>query len=183
MGCLVETQRMAVRMGRNMRQKTDETAACAARIKRLREEAEMTQDQLGKAIGTSRDMVYKWEKDQNTPSTPFLQALAGVFRVDPQWLLTGKTRDSGPANEDDTDPALDEWLAMVVEFGDPPTEGEIEALRSMRPPPGKRFRPEWYGYVFPALRTLTTETQGQSRSSKAVASPIRQKARPTPSDS
>ena len=60
------------------------------RIKELRLERGMTQEEVGKLIGVKRYSVYGYEKGNNYPEVPGLIALADYFGVSTDYLL-GRT--------------------------------------------------------------------------------------------
>ena len=63
----------------------------AVRIKRLRERAGLTQEQLAKACHVSRSAVALWETDNTkTLKTQHLFAAADALGVDPKFLVTGR---------------------------------------------------------------------------------------------
>ena len=60
------------------------------RIKRLRLEKEMTQEELAQRIaGPNRGMVSKWESDSNRPTIDHLQGLSRVLGISFDELITG----------------------------------------------------------------------------------------------
>ena len=59
------------------------------RLKQLRKENKITQQQLADAIGVSKTSVIYWEKDENMPKHESLMALAKILKTTPQWLLDG----------------------------------------------------------------------------------------------
>lgn len=59
------------------------------RLKQLRKEKKVTQQQLADAIGVSKTSVIYWEKDENMPKHESLMALAKALKTTPQWLLDG----------------------------------------------------------------------------------------------
>ena len=61
------------------------------RLKDLRKEKKLTQQQLADAIGVSKTSVIYWEKDENTPKHESMVALERVFNTTSNWLLTGKS--------------------------------------------------------------------------------------------
>ena len=62
------------------------------RIRSLRLERGMTQEEVGKIIGVKRYSVYGYEKGQNYPDVPGLIALAECFEVSLDYLV-GRTYD------------------------------------------------------------------------------------------
>ena len=64
------------------------------RLKELREERELTQTDVAKAINTSRTNIGRWEKMENEPTSSFVVALANFFECSTDYLL-GRTDDFG----------------------------------------------------------------------------------------
>lgn len=56
------------------------------RLKTLREDAKMSQEELGKIIGISRSAIGMYENDQREPGLEKLNALADYFNVDLNYL-------------------------------------------------------------------------------------------------
>lgn len=61
-----------------------------SRLKSLRKEKKLTQQQLADAVGVSKTSVIYWEKDENTPKYESLVLLSRALTTSPEWLLTGK---------------------------------------------------------------------------------------------
>ena len=59
----------------------------AERIKELRIERGMSQDEIGKVIGVKRYSVCGYEKGKNFPDVPGLIALANYFGVSIDYLV------------------------------------------------------------------------------------------------
>lgn len=68
------------------------------RISGLRKEKEISQVELSRILGVSRQAVSKWENDQSAPDTIRLIQLADVLDTDVEYLATGRTvvRESAP---------------------------------------------------------------------------------------
>lgn len=61
------------------------------RIRRLREDRKLSQEQLAKRIGIKQGSLTQIETGvTKAPAAETLIALARVFEVDPAWLMTGK---------------------------------------------------------------------------------------------
>ena len=60
------------------------------RISTLRQEAGISQNELAKALGVSRQAVSKWENDQTSPDTLNLIRLSDVLNTEVEFLATGK---------------------------------------------------------------------------------------------
>ena len=59
------------------------------RINNLRKQQNISQVQLAKALGVSRQAISKWENDQSTPDTLNLIQLADVLGTDSEYIATG----------------------------------------------------------------------------------------------
>ena len=59
----------------------------ADKIKYLREEKNMTQVQLAKALGITRSSVNAWEMGISVPSTQYIVELSQLFSVSTDFLL------------------------------------------------------------------------------------------------
>ena len=60
------------------------------RITELRKEQNISQLQLAKALGISRQAVSKWENDQSLPDTANLIQLADILDTDIEYLSSGR---------------------------------------------------------------------------------------------
>ena len=60
------------------------------RMIRARKQAGMTQEQLGEALGVSRQAVSKWESGQANPDVTYVVKLCELFHLSADWLLLGK---------------------------------------------------------------------------------------------
>lgn len=67
------------------------------RIENLRKSADLSQGDLAKLMGVSRQAVSKWEKDQSSPDTIKLIQLADVLNTEVEFLATGKKPVYEPA--------------------------------------------------------------------------------------
>ena len=61
----------------------------ANRLCKLRKEHNLSQEQLAEKIGVSRQAVSKWERAEASPDTDNLIALAKIYGVTVDQLLTG----------------------------------------------------------------------------------------------
>ncbi len=60
------------------------------RIRRVRKELKLTQQQVASSIGVSPTSIVFWERNETTPKGSNLIALCKKLQVDPQWLQSGK---------------------------------------------------------------------------------------------
>ena len=61
------------------------------RIKNSRIAAKMTQEELARAVGKTRNAVTQWESGASRPRLNTLEDIAGALNVSIDWLLTGNT--------------------------------------------------------------------------------------------
>ena len=69
----------------------------AETIKTLRKTAGMSQEQLAEKLHVSRQAVTKWETEGGTPDIENLRAIATLFGITVDELLTGETKAQGAA--------------------------------------------------------------------------------------
>lgn len=62
------------------------------RLKGLRKEKKLTQQQIADFIGVSKTSVIYWEKGETLPKHESLMSLAKVLNTSADWLLSGKSQ-------------------------------------------------------------------------------------------
>ncbi len=62
------------------------------KIKKLRKDREITQEQLGIAVGVARQTISKWEADVMSPNIENIRSLSSFFAVDSSYFVD-KTSD------------------------------------------------------------------------------------------
>ena len=62
------------------------------KIKKLRKDREITQEQLGVAVGVARQTISKWEADVMSPNIENIRSLSSFFAVDSSYFVD-KTSD------------------------------------------------------------------------------------------
>ena len=67
------------------------------RIISLRNEQNISQGQIAKALNVSRQAVSKWENDLSSPDTLNLIRLADLLNTDVEYLATGKLLPPSPS--------------------------------------------------------------------------------------
>jgi HTH-type transcriptional regulator, competence development regulator len=70
------------------------------RLRRLRLEKKLTQEELGKKINVTKVSISGYENGNRTPDTETLQKLADFFNVTTDYLL-GRTDNPNPPEDDD----------------------------------------------------------------------------------
>ena len=61
-------------------------------LKELRQEKQMTQEQLAEQMGVSRRTVSRWETGNNLPDLSVIIELADFYEVDMKDLINGKRK-------------------------------------------------------------------------------------------
>lgn len=89
------------------------------RIKELRENAEMTQAEIGKIAGVSNKAVWAWENGTALPRMGALQRIADHFGVSCSWIIEGDSEIARLAKANVCDNALfhssSEKAAILIE--------------------------------------------------------------------
>lgn len=111
------------------------------RIIELRTQRGLSQNQLSKLMGVTRQAVSKWENGLSTPDPGKLILLAEVLNTSLEYLATGKIPESSPAPEA---PSVIERVVEVpvVEFVD-----RIQIKRVVR----KQYRRNPLEYLMTAI--------------------------------
>ena len=92
----------------------------AETIKTLRKTAGMSQEQLAEKLHVSRQAVTKWETEGGTPDIENLRAIAALFGITVDELLTGETKAQAAAAhhyESITEYDIDEVKHYDMKFG------------------------------------------------------------------
>lgn len=110
-------------------------------ISYYRKKAGLSQETLAERIGVSRQSVSKWELNEATPEVGKLKALAGVFGVTVDRLLSGTIPDEKPAEP------TGEYRA-----GPPPEESGPPKKRNLIERMAKKYG--WLAGVYIALEGL-----------------------------
>lgn len=90
------------------------------RIKKLRQELGLSQDEFGRRLGVTRGAVTNIELNKVEPKPLFVELICREFNVSEEWLRTGEGEMFQPKSRNEE---LFEFAAKVVE-GDP---GSIQA--------------------------------------------------------
>lgn len=71
------------------------------RIRVLRAEHEMTQEQLAELVGVTRNTIISIEKDKYCPSLKLGYRIARIFNVDINDVFTYEEEKDGPASDNE----------------------------------------------------------------------------------
>ena len=104
------------------------------RILTLRKTKAISQGDLAKQLGVSRQAVSKWENDQSSPDTLNLIKLADLLETEVSYLATGRSEINPP-------PPIVINLLSKVEHVPPPPVRSSPAVR--RTPPPIRWNPRF----------------------------------------
>ena len=88
-------------------------ATFAERLKELREEKGISQQELGDEIGVSKDTVYRWEASKMQPKEEHVTFLAGFFHVSYLYLVGAVDEREMIISEDDTKEGAKEEELML----------------------------------------------------------------------
>jgi len=89
-------------------------ATIAERIKQLRLEANLYQEELGETIGVQKNTVYRWENGDSLPNEQNCMLLANFFKV-PLPYLMGSTdeRTQLPLTEEEEEKQDEDQMIML----------------------------------------------------------------------
>ena len=65
------------------------TSTIGNRIKTLRKQHNMTQDELGGKLSATKAMISLWENGKRRVDTATIQKIAGIFKVSTDYLING----------------------------------------------------------------------------------------------
>lgn len=109
------------------------------RLKQLRSEHKLTQDELGKKINVSKASISLYEKNQREPSKESLITLANFFNVSTDYLLGNSDKrkyyDLTDKDREDIGVQVDRMLAGLSSdsetnyYGEPMTREDKEKMR------------------------------------------------------
>lgn len=68
------------------------------RIKKVRKELGLTQEEFANKLGLHRNTIKKYENGESIPSTKFLKLLEYEFGINPRWILKGEGEMFLPSN-------------------------------------------------------------------------------------
>lgn len=113
-------------------------------LARLRNERELTQEQLAERLGTSNKTISRWENGNYMPPVEMLMELSEFYGVSINELLSGRRLD-----ESETRSAAEENLKSVL-------EDSAFSLEDKKRYYAKKWAKEhWYTFALPVLFALT----------------------------
>ena len=80
------------------------------RIKKYREQLNLTMKELGELVNISESMISLYEADKNSPKLETVEKMATVFNVNPAYLMFGDDED---LDHRPYDPDSEEILEML----------------------------------------------------------------------
>ena len=80
--------------------KSNRMTTFGERLYESRKRVNLNQEELGKAIGASRQYISFWETGSRSGYQPFLDKLSEVLGVDKEWLATGISAKNQTVNAD-----------------------------------------------------------------------------------
>ena len=97
-------------------------------LKKIRQENNLTQEELAKKINTSRSNIANYENDKNMPSIDILNKLSETFNCSIDYLL-GKSDIKNPENSNDPLGLLK--MGFNIKDYNPPTKAQKEQIKSL----------------------------------------------------
>lgn len=98
-------------------------------LKKIRQENEMTQEELAKKINTSRSNIANYENDKNMPSIEILNKLSEILNCSTDYLL-GKSDIRNPEKKNNN--LLDlASMGFSTESYTPPTPSQKEQIKGL----------------------------------------------------
>lgn len=94
------------------------------RLRRLRKERGLTQDDIAAAIGVSRQIISRWERNEAVPKAGNLTALADTLGISADYLLHGKTNFPATPPEIPVEVPLNEQILEIAELAEAVLETE-----------------------------------------------------------
>jgi transcriptional regulator with XRE-family HTH domain len=96
-------------------------------LKKIRQDCNLTQEELAKKIDTSRSNIANYENNKNMPSIDVLSKLSKVLDCSIDYLL-GKSNERNPK---ETDPLGLAKIGFNMKDYTPPTETQKEQIKSL----------------------------------------------------
>lgn len=81
------------------------------RIKKIRKDSELTQQEFAQKIGSTQNVLANYEIGRRNPSSSVINNICKTFGVNEEWLRTG---EGDPYIKVDRDIALMEWAGTVL---------------------------------------------------------------------
>lgn len=96
-------------------------------LKKIRQENNLTQDELAKKINTSRSNIANYENNKNKPSIEVLNKLSEIFDCSIDYLL-GKSDERNPK---ETDPLGLAKIGFSMKDYTPPSETQKQQIKGL----------------------------------------------------
>lgn len=100
-------------------------AELSDRIRRRRNELDMSQQRLADAVKVSHVTIFKWETGETEPRGQNLFKLSKILKCSPTWLLYGD-EDQAPVPAEELPTELDDRQLKLLELFDSLPESEKE---------------------------------------------------------
>lgn len=96
-------------------------------LKKIRQDCNLTQEELAKKIDTSRSNIANYENNKNMPSIDVLSKLSEILDCSVDYLL-GKTNKK---NSNETDPLGLAKIGFSMKDYNPPTETQKQQIKGL----------------------------------------------------
>lgn len=99
------------------------------RIKLIRQQRKMSQQEFGKCLGVSRDVIGNLEYGRVEPKEPFLELLCKIFSINKTWLLSGEGEPTDTNIE--TKRNIDEAIRILASLSPELQDYALEQMRGL----------------------------------------------------
>lgn len=99
--------------------------AFGERLKKAREEMNMTQEQLGSEIGCSKATISNYERGEQSPGVEYLVKLSSALGVTPNDLVIGSEEERERKPEEEVEEIVRKVGEAIVFYGFEVTHGDI----------------------------------------------------------
>ena len=96
-------------------------------LKKIRQDCNLTQEELAKKINTSRSNIANYENNKNMPSIDVLSKLSEILDCSIDYLL-GKTNEKNPK---ETDPLGLAKIGFSMKDYNPPTDTQKQQIKGL----------------------------------------------------
>jgi len=101
----------------------------AERIKSIRKISKMSQQEFGKCLGVSRDVISNIEYGRVEPKDLFIDHLCHIFNISKDWLLTGE----GVINDEhiETKKNIQEAVKILENLAPPLRDYAVQQMKNL----------------------------------------------------
>lgn len=129
----------------------------AERLIELRRQHDLSQEDLAKDLGVSRQAISKWERAESTPDVTNLVALANLYKISLDELVHGETSATREANETSAD-TTDNYASAETSAENTTTAAQEPTTEATEPAASEPAAPQSETPATPTAETSSTTT-------------------------